>query len=191
VPHRAHEHLIRIALETSDSVLIQPVIGLRKEGDFSSNAIIRGYEVLISEFLPSERIMLVPIKIPMWFAGPREALLHAIIRKNFGCSHFIVGRDQAGVGNWYGKYDAQDLAIKHEKELQIKILPLREPFYCSICGSMASENSCSMNHQTGGGRHEISGTWLRKTIRNSERIDNRLVRPQVIDEILKLGDIFE
>lgn len=191
VPHRAHEYLIRVALEISDGILIQPLVGPTKSGDFSPQAILTSYETLVNNFLPRHRVLLGTLNTSMRFAGPREALFHAVIRRNFGCTHFIVGRDQAGVGGWYGKYDAQDMALEFEDKIGIRILALKGPFFCSACDSIASENTCPQEHLHRGSRIEISGTWLRESIRSGDNLDSRLVRPEIANSVKNLVNLFD
>ncbi|MBF0385321.1 MAG: sulfate adenylyltransferase [Candidatus Omnitrophica bacterium] len=139
--HRAHEYLQRIALEITDGIFIQPLIGWKKDGDISPKAIIKSYELLISNNYPSDRAVLGLLTTPMRYAGPREAVFHAIIRRNYGCTHFIVGRDHAGVDNYYKKYEAHDLC-KRFNDLGIKILTLCGPYYCGKCGCIVTEKNC-------------------------------------------------
>ena len=174
-PHKAHEYLQRIALEVADGVFIQPLIGWKKSGDFMPNAILDAYEVMIKEFYPKNKALLGVLQTPMRYAGPREAVFHAIIRRNYGCTHFVVGRDHAGVGGYYGKYEAQELA-QSIPNLGISILGLAGPRYCSACGGIVSENSCA--HHTS---HisEISGTDIRNDLMSNKHPDTRLMRSEI------------
>jgi sulfate adenylyltransferase len=178
IPHRAHEYLLRIALETADGIFVQPLIGRKRAGDFTPEAVIQSYRNLIENFLPSERVVLSTLTTFMRYAGPREALFHAIIRRNYGCSHFIVGRDHAGVGNWYGLYAAQDLTKQFEKELGIKILNLKGPFFCRKCNGIATENSCSHSKNE---IQEISGSLIRSILDQGRSPDTHLMRQEIVD----------
>ncbi|RLI07354.1 sulfate adenylyltransferase, partial [Candidatus Bathyarchaeota archaeon] len=142
-PHRAHEHLQRIALELLDGLLIHPVLGEKKPGDFKNEAIIEAYRWLIENVYPKGRVVLSGLATWMRFAGPREALFHALVRKNYGCTHFIVGRLHASPSGWYGDYDAHDYIRQFdEEELGISILLLKGPFYCRACGCTATDSTC-------------------------------------------------
>jgi len=132
-PHRAHEYLQRVAMELCDGIFLQPLIGWKKEDDFSPDAVVAGYRVMTQQFYPEQHALLGTLATPMRYAGPREAVFHAIIRRNHGCTHFIVGRDHAGVGGFYGKYEAQEL-VRNTKQLGIEILALSGPYYCSKTG---------------------------------------------------------
>ena len=120
VPHKAHEYILNFALKNTDGLLIHPLIGKKKRGDFLPHIVLKSFELLINLYLPKKRVLLGALTTFMRYAGPREALFHAIIRRNFGCTHFLVGRDHAGVADYYGDYEAQNLCIKYEKELDIK-----------------------------------------------------------------------
>lgn len=181
IPHRAHEYLLRVALESSDGLFIQPLIGKKKKGDFTSEAILAGYRKLASEFLPTDRVVVGTLSTKMRYAGPREAIFHAQIRKNYGCTDFIIGRDQAGVGNWYGKYEAQQLAKSLEGRLGIRILALKGPYYCSKCEGIVTENSCSIQHAKFS--HEISGTDIRRILSTGDLPDSRFFRPEILQAL--------
>lgn len=183
-PHRAHEYLQRIAMNITDAVFIQPLIGWKKIGDFTIDAVIEGYRSLIKNYYPESNIILSTLEIPMRYAGPREAVLHALIRKNFGCTHFIVGRDHAGVGNFYDKYAAQELCLSI-KDLGIQILPLSGPFYCKICESISTESEC---RHSGDEIIEISGTLIRKKLMNLENPGRVYLRPEVANKLIELSN---
>ncbi|MBT6441906.1 MAG: sulfate adenylyltransferase [Alphaproteobacteria bacterium] len=178
VPHRAHEYLQRIALEWSDGLFIQPLIGQRRNGDFTPEAVLKGYGALVGDFLPADRVVLGTLSTFMRFAGPREAVFHAIIRRNYGCTHFIVGRDHAGVGNWYGKYDAHALAHQFEGDLGIEVLRLSGPYYCETCDGVATEKTCA--HYGTDVAKEINGSDMRRILVDGEAPDPRLMRPEVV-----------
>jgi sulfate adenylyltransferase len=181
VPHRAHEYLLRIALETADGLFIQPLIGKKKLGDFTPQAIITGYTALISGFLPQDRVLFGTLSTRMRYAGPREAVFHALIRRNFGCTDFIIGRDQAGVGDWYGLYDAQELALKLEENLGIKIMALKGPFYCGKCDGIVTENSCPPDHLKYS--EQISGTYMRQILKGGHIPSSHLMRSEVVQAL--------
>jgi len=183
IPHKAHEYLHRIALEVSDGLFIQPLIGARKKGDFTPDAVMTSYKYLLDNHYPSNRVLLSPIRIPMRYAGPREAIFHALIRRNYGCTHFIVGRDHAGVGDFYGKYQAQDLIRTVEPELGIAIRYMCGPFYCAICKGIATEKTCQHLDSEPSAINEISGTWLRQVLSEEASVDTNLVRPGVIESL--------
>lgn len=181
IPHRAHEYLQKIALSLTDGVLIHPIIGWKKNGDFNPGAIIKTYEALIRYYFPVNRVIFAGLATAMRYAGPKEAVFHAIIRKNYGCTHFIVGRDHAGVGDYYDKYAAHRI-FDSLPDLNIKILFLREPYYCSKCNEMVSDKICP--HEEKWHKH-ISGTLIRKLISNNERIPGYLLRPEVAKVVLE------
>jgi sulfate adenylyltransferase len=181
VPHRAHEYLLRIALENSDGLFIQPLVGKKKVGDYTPKAILSGYKALIKDYLPSNRIVLGVLSTVMRYAGPREAIFHAIIRRNYGCTHFIVGRDHAGVGSWYGLYDAHELTRKFDGDLGIEIMRLKGPYYCVKCKEISTENSCP--HSQCGDIHSISGTDMRRILRSGVSPGEHLMRQEVINAL--------
>jgi sulfate adenylyltransferase len=183
VPHRAHEYLLRLALEQADGLFIQPLVGMKKPGDFVGRAIIKAYEALIAGFLPKERIVLGVLSTAMRYAGPKEALFHALIRRNHGCSHFIVGRDHAGVGNFYGRYDAHALTRRHDHELGIGILRFAGPFYCARCGGIATERTCGHVGMVPAVTREISGTDVRRLLSAGGECAPELIRPEIVDSV--------
>jgi sulfate adenylyltransferase len=183
IPHRAHEHLLRLALEVVDGLFVQPLVGWKKAGDCSPAAILTAYHTLIDGFLPSERVLLGVLSTSMRYAGPREAVFHAIVRRNYGCTHFIVGRDHAGVGGYYGRYDAQALAKRLEPDLGIAILPFAGPYRCSRCGGMVTERSCPHRTTHPDAITEISGTAVRDALRNGARRADDWIRPEVLDSL--------
>jgi len=183
VPHRAHEHLQRIALEQVDGLLIQPLVGRKMVGDFTPQAIMTGYRCLIEEFLPTKRIVLATLSTAMRYAGPREALFHALIRRNYGCTHFVVGRDHAGVGNFYGKYDAHRLAEEFGEELGIEIMRLRGPHYCLKCDGVVTDRTCP--HEETGAEfvRYINGADMRSALKTGQAPDPRLMRPEIVESL--------
>lgn len=180
VPHRAHEHLIMLGLEEADGVFIQPLIGWRKAGDYTPEAILEGYQVLLNDFLPQGRATLAFLSTAMRYAGPREAVFHAIIRRNHGCSHFIVGRDHAGVGSYYDRYAAHRLTAELEDRLDITILRMPGPYLCRQCGGVVTERSCT--HPLGSSPHasEISGSLVREALASGAALDAEMMRPEVV-----------
>ena len=185
VPHRAHEYLHRLALEFCDALFINPLIGWKKKGDFTQEAVEAGYKALIDNYYTNLNVYYDTLKTPMRYAGPREAIFHAIIRYNLGCTHFIIGRDHAGVGDYYGKYEAQELAKKLQKDLKVKILAFKEPFFCPKCDMIISENSCGHKNI-----EKISGTKIREMIKNKITPPNKYMREEVFNAIIKLERIF-
>jgi len=183
VPHRAHEYLQKVALETVDGLLIQPLVGKKKNGDYQPAAVIAGYEALIKYYYPGNRVKLAVLSTVMRYAGPREAIFHALIRANYGCTHFVVGRDHAGVGGFYGKYQAHELITRFESELPIKIIKLSGPYYCKACESIATEKTCPHFVSAPDECIEISGTLMRKMIRDGAAVDKRFMRPEVVQAL--------
>ena len=178
VPHRAHEYLQRVALEVTDGLFVQPLIGRKKVGDYQPEAIIAGYRALIGDFLPNDRVVFGVLTTTMRYAGPREAVFHAIIRRNYGCTHFIVGRDHAGVDNWYDKYEAHDLTRRFDGELGITVLRLSGPYHCRICDSIVTEKTCP--HMGTEAAREISGTDMRRILTSGTVPDPALMRPKIV-----------
>jgi sulfate adenylyltransferase len=186
VPHRAHEYLQKSALEHVDGLFIQPKIGEKKLGDYTNTAIIEGYKTLVDNYYPEELIALSMFKSRMWYAGPREAIFDSIVRKNYGCTHFIVGRDHAGVGNYYGDFEAQEL-FDAVGDIGIEPLYYHYAFYCTICDGIVSEKVCphdSTHHI------EPSGTKLRQMLKDDKEPPGELMRPEVAETVFKLDELF-
>lgn len=185
--HNAHEYLLRIALEKCDGLFINPLVGWKKAGDFSEEAVTDGYMAMLENYFKDLNVYYDVVKTPMRYAGPREAIFHAIIRRNLGCTHFIIGRDHAGVGNYYGKYEAHELArqISKDNDIGIEFLLMKEPFYCHKCGQIVSEKTCAHPSQF---IEKISGTKIRKILSENKHPDKILMRKEIADAIIKLKD---
>ncbi|WP_038056723.1 sulfate adenylyltransferase [Thermus amyloliquefaciens] len=181
-PHRAHEYLIRLGLELADGVLVHPILGAKKEDDFPTEVIVKAYRALIEGFLPQDRVALLGLATPMRYAGPREAVFHALVRKNFGATHFLVGRDHAGVGEFYDPYAAHRI-FDALPPLGIEIVKVGAVFHCALCGGIASERTCPPHHQ--GGRTSISMTKVRSLLREGKAPPPELVRPELIPLLLE------
>lgn len=186
VPHRAHEYLQKSALEHVDGLFIQPKIGEKKAGDYTNDAILSGYESLIEQYYPASSVVLSMFKSRMWYAGPREAVFDSIVRKNYGCTHFIIGRDHAGVGNYYGDFEAQRL-FDAVGNVGIEPLYYHYAFHCEVCDGIVSEKICPHDSDD---HLEPSGTKLRGMLSEGERPPPELMRPEVAETVLTLDEVF-
>lgn len=178
VPHAGHESMQKVMLSLVDGLMIQPVIGKKKAGDFTDEMIIQCYDTIIERYFPKERVLLNILPTEMRYAGPREAIFHAIVRKNYGCTHMVVGRDHAGVGNYYHPEAAIEI-FNEFPDIELQPVCIRgDFFYCRVCQALGSERTCPHDKA-----HHISfsGTEIRAMLKEGRRPPEQIMRPEVFD----------
>lgn len=185
-PHRAHEYLQRLGLELCDGLFINPIIGEKKTGDFKDEMIMKTYDYMAKNVFPKHRVVCSILPSRMNYAGPRDAISHAIIRKNFGCTHFVVGRDHAGVGDYYGTYAAQEIFDTID-DIGITILKFENSFMCKKCETVSTEKSCGHTDDV---RVPPSGTKIRKLLQAKQPVPPEIMRPEIVEILLSVDNPF-
>ena len=187
-PHRSHEFLQKQSLKVADAIMIQPVIGLKKPGDIRDEYIIGAYEILLEKYFPDNSVFLNTFHTYMRYAGPREAVFHAQVRANFGCTHMIIGRDHAGVGDYYSELEAHEIFDNFANdELNVEILKYDNAIFCEDCGENIFVGNCDCDDVC---KVSLSGTKMRELLDKKQKIPTQFMRPEIVAYLNKQDDIF-